>query len=178
MINELEITPQQLLKLNHKKEELRMEEFLLKASNAGDIEATFELGKLYLEGDKIKEGAELIEQAAEKNYTAAIMELANLKQGAGDYETALELFKKASRAGNISAMQNAVNICEEKKDFAALKEIAEIIQSRYNDIYNNTDFLRRMWYFGSSGTTEYLPEYARAIERRKIFNRIQKILNK
>ena len=155
-----------------------MEEFLLKASNAGDIEATFELGKLYLEGDKIKEGEKLIEQAAEKNYMAAIMELANLKQGAGDYETALELFKKASRAGNISAMQNAVNICEEKKDFAALKEIAEIIQSRYTDIYNNTDFLRRMWYFGSSGTTEYLPEYARAIERRRIFNRIQKILNK
>lgn len=155
-----------------------MKEFLLKASNAGDIEATFELGKLYFEHEKIKEGEKLIEQAAEKNYTAAIIELAKLKQSTGNFETALELFKKASRAGNISALENAVNICEEKNDLATLKEITEIIQSRYNDIYDTTDFLRRMWYFGSNRTTEYLPEYARAIERRRIFNRIQKILSK
>ena len=155
-----------------------MEEFLLKASNAGDIEATFELGKLYFEHEKIKEGEKLIEQAAEKNYMAAIIELAKLKQSTGNFETALELLKKASRAGNISALENAVNICEEKNDLATLKEIAEIIQSRYNDIYDTTDFLQRMWYFGSSSTTEYLPEYARAIERRRIFNRIQKILSK
>lgn len=71
-----------------------MEEFLLKASNAGDIEATFELGKLYFEHEKIKEGEKLIEQAAEKNYTAAIIELAKLKQSTGNFETALELFKK------------------------------------------------------------------------------------
>ena len=87
-----------------------MEEFLIKASDAGDIESTFELAKL--------------------------------KQSTGDFETTLELFKKANRAGNISAMQNAVNICEDKKDFYTLKEFAKIIQSRYNDVYNTTDFFQ------------------------------------
>ena len=156
-----------------------MEEFLMKASAAGDIEATFELGKFYIERGKIAEGENLIEQAAEKNFTATIFELAKLKQGAGDFQTALELFKKASRAGNISAIENAVNICEKQNDAATLKEIAEIIQARYNDIYSTTtDFFSRMISFDSGSTTEYLPEYARAIKRRRLFNHIQKILCK
>ena len=103
-----------------------MKEFLISASNAGDIESTFELGKLYLERGQIKDGEKLIEQAAEKNYTAAIIEFAKIKQNAGDFQKALELFKKAIRAGNVSVLENAVNICEEKKDFATLKKLQKL----------------------------------------------------
>lgn len=75
-----------------------MKHFLITASNAGDAEATFELGKLYLDEGKIEDGEKLIEKAAAENYTPAIMYLAKKKLKAGDYEKALQLYKIASRA--------------------------------------------------------------------------------
>ena len=124
-----------------------------------------------------KKGAELIEKAAAGNYTSAIIQLAEMKMDAFDFETALQLFKKASRAGDVDAMEKAVYLCIGTDDRATLNEIAEIIQSYYNDIYTTKNFLGRMMCFGSSKPYEYLNEYARAIERRRIFNRIQEMLN-
>ena len=124
-----------------------------------------------------KKGAELIEKAAAGNYTSAIIQFAEMKMDAFDFETALQLFKKASRAGDVDAMEKAVDLCVGTDDRATLNEIAKIIQSYYNDIYTTKNFLGRMMCFGSSKPYEYLNEYARAIERRRIFNRIQEMLN-
>ena len=143
-------------------------------AQAGDPSSMFRLAKIYFEEDNVAEAKELLARAAEQNYLPAASKLAEIFQGEDNLPQAVKFYKQAALRGDVAAMESLVDLCPDDKEI--LDFVLEIIDKQYNGIYlqANGDF-RQMMTFGSSRISEYLPGQEKAIERRRIRNKILKL---
>lgn len=156
-----------------------MKNFLTEQANKGDIDAMYKLGELLLSEDEMQ-AKKYIVKAAEKNYLPALILSAKISQEERNFAKALEFYQKAAELGDVKSMEEIVNMCEvgegvKENDSEILDEVLKIIEKNYNNIYSTTDFFGRTFYLGSRRNEEYTPQYAQAIERRRIANRIRKL---
>ena len=156
-----------------------MKKFLKEQADKGDMDAMYKLGKLLLSENEVQ-AKKYIVKAAEKNYLPALIMSAEICREEKNFTKTVEFYKKAAELGDVKSMEEIVNMCEagegvEKNDSATLEEVLKIIEKNYNDIYSTTDILGRTFYLGSRRNEEYTPQYAKAIERRRIANRIRKL---
>ncbi|MBR0060006.1 MAG: hypothetical protein IJP68_00855 [Selenomonadaceae bacterium] len=142
-------------------------------AQAGDPSAMFRLSEIYLAEGNVAEAKELLAQAAEQNYLPAASKLAEIFQGEDNLPQAVKFFKQAALRGDVEAMESLVDLCPRDKEI--LDFVLEIIDKQYNDIYATENMFAQMMTFGSSRIGEYLPGQARAIERRRIKNKILRL---
>ena len=140
-------------------------------ASAGDPNAMIKLATIYLAEGKSDDAKKLLAQAAEKNYRPAAVKLAKIFHEEGNLSEAVTFYKKATELDDVEAMDALVEICagdEEILDF-----VLKNIEKHYNDI-SNLDDLKHMLYFGAPiiDAVNYTPEYTKAIERRRIRNKI------
>lgn len=72
-------------------------------------------------------------------------------------------------------MDALVELCADDKE--ALDFVLKYIDEHFNDIYdtNATNATARVFSFGSMRNEEYTPQYGKAVERRRISNKILKL---
>ena len=142
-------------------------------AEAGDPNAAIQLAEIYLSEGKIDDAKKFFGQAAEKNYRPAAKKLAEIFHKEGNLPEAINFYKKAVEGGDVEAMEKLVDLCSD--DGKILNFVLEIIDEKYNKIYVSSDFFAQMMNFGSSRLSEFLPEQEKAIERRRIKNKILKL---
>ncbi len=150
-----------------------MTESIKQWAQAGDPSAKFRLAEILLTEGNVAEAKELLAQAAEKNYLPAASKLAEIFQGEDNLPQAVKFYKQVALRGDVEAMESLVELRPADKEI--LDFVLEIIDKKYNDIYTSTNMMAQMMTFGSSRIGEYLPGQARAIERRRIRNKILKL---
>ena len=142
-------------------------------AQAGDPSAMFRLAEIYLAEGNVEEAKELFAQSAEQNYLPAASKLAKVFQVEDNLPQAVKFYKQAALRGEVEAMESLVDLCHADKEI--LNFVLEVIDKKYNDIYATENMFAQMMTFGSSRIGEYLPGQERAIERRKIKNKILKL---
>ena len=142
-------------------------------AEAGDPNAMIQLAEIFLSEGKIDEAKKFFRKAAEKNYRPAAKRLAEIFHGEGNLPEAINFYKEAVKLGDVEAMETLVDLCSD--DEKILNFVLEVIDKKYNEIYVSSDFFAQTMNFGSSRLSEFLPEQDRAIERRRIKNKILKL---
>ena len=144
-----------------------------KWAQTGDPSAMFRLAEIYLAEGNVAEAKELLAQATEQNYLPAASKLAKVFQGEDNLTQAVKFFKQAALRGDVEAMESLVDL--RPADKKILDFVLEVIDKKYNNIYATENMFAQMMTFGSSRIGEYLPGQERAIERRRIRNKILKL---
>ena len=142
-------------------------------AEAGDPNAMIQLAEIFLSEGNVDEAKKFFKQAAEKNYRPAAKKLAKIFHGEKNLPEAINFYKEAAKLGDVEAMDKLVDLCPNDKE--TLDFVLEVIDEKYNEIYVATNGISQMMSFGSSRLSEFLPEQDRAIERRRIRNKILKL---
>ena len=150
-----------------------MTESLKQWARAGDPNAMIQLAEFYILAGKVEEAKNFFRQASEKNYRPAAKRLAEIFHKENNLSEAIIFYKKAVEQGDVELMDALIEL--RPNDRQILNFILEIIDKHYNEIYVATDEIKSLRIFGSSDMSEYLPEQERAIERRRIKNKILKL---
>ena len=150
-----------------------MTESIKRWAQAGDPSAMFRLAEIFLAEGEVEDAKKFLAEAAEKNYRPAASKLAKIYHGEDNLPQAVKFYKQAALRGDVEAMESLVDLCPDDKEI--LNFVLEIIDKQYNDIYVMKNALAQIMVFGSSRIGEYLPGQERAIERRRIKNKILKL---
>ena len=142
-------------------------------ARAGDPSAMLKLAELYLSEGKTDEAKNFLKQSAEKNFRPAVMTLAKLFDEEKNLPQAVNFYKQAAELKDVAAMERLVELCP--SDEKILNFVLEIIDKQYNEIYFMGNIIGQTMVFGSGRLSEYLPGQAKAIERRRIKNKILKL---
>ena len=143
-----------------------MNDLIKEWAQAGDPNAQIRLAEFYLTEGNLDEAKKFFEAAAEKNYRPAAKRLAEIFHEDKYYKQAVE-------QGDEEAIDALIELYPTDKEI--LDFVLKNIDKHYNDIYDTRDILRRMMSLGSRRNEEYTPQYGRAIERRRIRNKILKL---
>ena len=169
-----------------------MLEKLTKWAEAGDGDAMYKLAIAYREGDlkaekNISKSEYWLVKSAETKHIDAMKELAyfyrngsvSIKQ---DYEKAINLYKEiAETYKDEEAMEAVVDMSQlsqgTENDEVTLDFILDIINKQFNEIYfiNSGNIWGRILKLGTRRHNECTMQYLKAIERRRIANRIRRI---
>ena len=150
-----------------------MKDSITQWAQAGDPNAMIQLAEIFLSEGNVDEAKKFFKQAAEKNYRPAAKKLAKIFHGEKNLPEAINFYKEAAKLGDVEAMDKLVDLCPNDKE--TLDFVLEVIDEKYNEIYVATNGISQMMSFGSSRLSEFLPEQDRAIERRRIRNKILKL---
>ena len=107
---------------SEQKEYEKAEEYYLKAIDAGNNDALFNLGNLYSEQKEYSKAEEYYLKAIDTGNNKALNNLGNLYSKQKEYSKAEEYYKKAIDAGNNDALFNLGNLYSEQKEYSKAEE--------------------------------------------------------
>lgn len=151
-------------------EEVNMKESINQFAQAGDPNAMIQLAEMYFSQSKVDEAKKFFRQAAEKNYRPAARRLAEIFRDEENFSEAIVFYKQAVESGDVKAMDALIDLCPNDEEI--LNFVLEIIDKHYNEIYTGHSGALP---FDSIRMSEYLPAQDKAIERRRIKNKILKL---
>lgn len=161
-----------------------MKEMLLAHAKAGDGDAMEKLALLGREQGSMEESHQWLMKAAEAGQSNAMVMLADdFMNGNGcakDAAMGVEWYKQAARLGCLAATEVLMKMWEEGADASPdgtdiPSFLWEVLRRECIDIYS-TSLILRVRAFGSRREDEYLPLHERALEFRRINNRLQKLM--
>ena len=157
-----------------------MEKILQTLAKAGDGDAMMKLALLAYEQGNDEEGHKWLADAAEVGEVKAMELMGNdFLNGRGcakDVAKGIAWHKRAAKLGSLTSAAALFNLWETEKgatpETSDLPDfLAEILRNECLDIYS-THPLLRIKAFGSRREDEYLPLYERALEFRRLKNRL------
>lgn len=167
-----------------------MQEKLLKQlqewAQAGDGDCAYKLATIYRAKGDLKSYAEWLEKSAATKTFDAMKDFADYLRENSEHEKALAIYKELAQTfSDEESMEKVVDMVERgqgvaKNDADTLNFILELINKRYNEIYeiNRGNIIARILTFQTRRHNECTMEYLQVIERRRIAARIRKLLAK
>ena len=165
-----------------------MDKKLIEWADAGDADAMFKVGTIYLNGDGTEQdyskAIEYFTKAAKMDYKDADYQLGKIyRDGIGveqDYSKAIDYFKKAANLKHRKAIENIVDMCV-KKEIPSVKEnldfVIKTIEAKFFiDIYSKNPIKRMMNFRTQEGSWlfDFTPKYKDSLEMRRLLNIVKK----